>query len=232
MESVLSQSIGIDSFRYNLEAVKKRIEKACTEAGRKTSDLTLVVVTKNRSDEALSHAYHAGCRDFGENKVQEFLEKYSHSNKSVKWHFIGSLQKNKINKVLGKTALIHSVDSLILAKEISKRTTEITKILLQVNSSGELSKHGFSIEQLEQCFEELSLLPRLDIQGMMTLAPLSEDKQKIRKCFSKVRKLRDQLATRYNIPLKELSMGMSNDFEEAILEGATLIRLGTILFSK
>lgn len=180
----------------------------------------LVVVSKNRTWEEMEGAYEAGARDFGESKIQEFLQKKSTCPPDICWHFIGTLQLNKVAKAIDQFTLIHSIDNLEVAEKLARGS-----VLLQVNTSQEASKHGFTEEELVHQFETLSKLP-LSIQGLMTMAPYTQDQIRIRECFKKLRGLRDQLG------LKELSMGMSNDWEIALQEGATIVRIGTAIFNK
>jgi len=190
-----------------------------------------VVVTKNHPLEDVLDLYEAGCRHFGENRVQEALSKVEGAPSDIQWHFIGTLQKNKVPKVLGSFSLIHSVDSPDLAEAISKRSQEMTPVLLQVNTSGEATKHGLSPEQWLQTIEQVNCLPNLDIRGLMTMAPFTEDKAIIRSCFACLRKFRDQLESELGKELPHLSMGMSHDYQVAIEEGATLLRIGSAVFA-
>lgn len=182
----------------------------------------VVAVSKTHPWENVSWLYEAGCRDFGENKVQEALLKQSAAPKDVHWHLIGTLQKNKVSKVIGKFALIHSVDSLELAEKIASYNTP-THILLQVNIN---HRHGFKPDELRRAFEQLTSLPHLHIDGLMTIAPDTNDTSAIRSCFRTLRQLRDELH------LKELSMGMSHDYPIALDEGATLLRIGSLFFGE
>jgi pyridoxal phosphate enzyme (YggS family) len=180
----------------------------------------LVAVTKGHSWDECQPLYREGIRDFGENRLQEALPKMEEAPVDARWHFIGTLQKNKVNKVAGRFALIHSVDSFELAEKISKTAPQ--DILLQVNIR---HRHGFTPDELRKSFEALRALPNLSIQGLMTMAPDTEDTAIIRDTFRTLRKLRDELG------LKELSMGMSHDWQIALEEGATLLRIGTLLFN-
>ena len=180
----------------------------------------VVAVTKNHTWDEVSWIYDAGCRDFGENKVQEALIKIAQAPSDINWSFIGTLQKNKVSKVVGKFALIQSVDSLELAQKISSMNIP-SPILLQVNITHE---HGFTPDDLRRDFTALQALPNLSLQGLMTMAPFTSDPAPIRSCFRNLRLLRDEFH------LKELSMGMSNDYPIALDEGATILRLGTIFF--
>jgi len=190
-----------------------------------TGDALLVAVTKGRSIDEIMRLYEKGIRDFGENRVQEALVKIEALPKDIRWHFIGKLQKNKVSKVIGKFHLIHSVDTCELAYSISRGAKEqITSILLQVNTSGEESKSGLSAEEWEAEIPALKKLPNLAIKGLMTMAPLTDDVSVIRHCFAALRKLRDKWG------LKELSMGMSQDYKIALEEGATMVRIGRKLY--
>jgi len=189
----------------------------------------LVVVAKNRSWEEAQPVYDAGCRDFGENRVQEALGKMKEAPPDVRWHLIGTLQKNKVAKAVGRFFLIHSVDTPELAEKISacaERQGSVQPILLQVNTSDEESKQGLSAEAWERAFPSLLNLPGIALRGLMTMAPLTDDEALIRGCFSRLRQLRDKLG------LSELSMGMSQDYAIALEEGATLLRIGTAVFEK
>lgn len=187
-------------------------------------NVKLVVVTKNVPVEDISLVYELGCRDFGENRVQDALPKIEELPPDIRWHFIGTLQKNKVKKVVGNFALIHSVDSVELAQEISKQGID-TSILLQVNTSGEESKQGFTEDEFRRNLAMIQKMPYIQVKGLMTMAPLTEDVDQIRMCFRRLRELRDELG------LKELSMGMSHDYKIAIDEGATIVRIGSAIFS-
>ena len=182
----------------------------------------IVAVTKNHPWPECNFLYQSGARDFGENRIQEALPKMDEAPNDISWHFIGNIQSNKVNKIGRRFALIHSVDSYEIAQKISEFSPQKQAILLQVNIS---HKHGFTPEKLAQEFGQLKELPNLDIQGLMTMAPQTTEDE-IRETFRTLRNLRDALN------LKELSMGMSDDWRIAIEEGATIIRLGNYLFSK
>lgn len=208
------------------------IAKACC---RDPKEITLIAVSKGHSWEQIKPAYDAGCRNFGESRVQEGLEKIAQAPDDIQWHMIGSLQKNKINKALGKFALIHSVDTPELAIQLSRHSEAanlVTPILLEVNTSGEPTKHGLSIEQWRPAFENLLPLLGVQIQGLMTIAPLVEDEKLIRSCFTELRLFREELQQKAGSKanLSHLSMGMSHDYRFAIAEGATLLRIGTSIF--
>ncbi len=200
-------------------------------AGRKQKDVKVVAVSKTHPVSVLEQVYAKGCCEFGENRVPEFLEKAAfpfRGHGDVHWHFIGPLQKNKVAKIIGKTTLIHSVDSYDLAKKISEASVEsgvITAILAQVNTSGESSKQGFTPQEFTQTLQLLKELPGITLEGLMTMAPLTENEVTIRRTFATLRKLRDDAG------LLHLSMGMSNDYKIAVEEGATLLRVGSKIFS-
>ncbi len=215
----------------NYKKVQNQIIEKAVSIGRSPEEITLIAVTKGHPTEHLQPAFDAGSRHFGENRVQEFLEKKDAFPNELNWHLIGSLQTNKINKILGKVALIHSVDSIALAQAISKRSVSQgiqTSILLQVNSSGESSKHGLSPEGWKHEIDQLLQLENLSVEGLMTMAPLTKDENVIRKTFSTLRKFKEELTP--TLPLKHLSMGMSHDYLIAIEEGATLLRVGSAIF--
>lgn len=224
------------SIRQNVTRVLQEIEKAAFLAKRKPEEISLVAVTKNLSWLEMNEAYEAGCHDFGESRVQEVLKKMDQSHKDVRWHFIGKLQKNKINKILGRFTLIHSVDTPELAVSISQASLKFgvkTSILLESNTSGEPSKSGSTPDVWKAHFEQLLELKGITLHGLMTMAPLTEDEGVVRYCFSTLRHLRDSLqdVAGNSVDLSTLSMGMSNDFSLAIQEGATVLRLGSAIFS-
>jgi pyridoxal phosphate enzyme (YggS family) len=191
----------------------------------------LVVVTKYQPIETILELYHLGLRECGESKVVDALKKIEALPQDISWHFIGTLQKNKVNKVIGKFSLIHSVDSVELAKKISAaalRERTPTRILLQVNPLQELTKHGFSLEEFEGAYTQIKELPNIEVKGLMVMAPKG-DELLIRRAFSLTAKLFD----RFRCPtFSELSMGMSQDFELAIEYGATIVRVGSVLFTQ
>lgn len=203
----------------------------------KDAPVTVVAATKYADIAQLEEAYQAGIRHFGENRVQDFLQKSAnlpqYISDEVTWHFIGHLQTNKVNKIVGQVALIHAVDSMHLATAISQRAVHLSTIqsvLLQVNISGEESKHGFTSEEIHKSIQHLLDLPGLSIKGLMTMAPHTSDPGVVIPVFEGLKTLRDDLKAAYSIPLPELSMGMSHDYVHAMKSGATIIRLGNILF--
>ena len=221
----------------NLAFVKNKIHDACQESKRKETEITLIAVSKTKPLSMLEVAYQCGCRDFGENKVQELLEKAEVLPKDIRWHMIGHLQRNKVKYIIGKTALIHSVDSVRLAQEISKEAgkKEITvSILIEVNIGSEESKYGVAPEQAEELLREISQLPYLKIEGFMAVAPYTEDAESNRQYFERLRDLSVDIKSKNidNVYMDVLSMGMSGDYAVAIQEGATMVRVGTGIFGE
>jgi hypothetical protein len=215
--------------------MKRRVDEKAVSCGRR-GDVSVVAVSKNNPPEALQDAYEAGCRDFGENRVQELLPKMEALPSDCRWHFIGSLQKNKAAKVLQKEIhLIHSVHDAALAEklaDISEARGKTTSILLQVNVSQEATKQGLSPLEWERHLTRLAELPAICIKGLMTMAPMSDDSGLIRKCFRSLYELKEKWKNEMKDPAGfcHLSMGMTQDYEIAIEEGATLIRIGTAIF--
>lgn len=219
----------------NLECVKKRIEQACARANRDPALVTLVAISKGHPPEAVNEAASSGVRIFGENKVQEAKLKIPLCQSGVSWHLVGHLQTNKAKDAVELFDLIHSVDSLKLAQELSKRAQKIEKkipILVEVNVSGETSKFGYFPELLIGEIQSIAALPYLEVQGLMTMAPFTDNPEDTRPVFRKLRELKSRCEDILNQPLPHLSMGMSNDFEIAVEEGATLVRIGTAIFGE
>lgn len=217
----------------NLEAIRFKIATAAEKYGRKPGEVKLVAVSKTHPPEAIREVFEAGQHAFGESRVQEALPKLETLPPEIEWHFIGHLQTNKIRKVIGRFALFHGVDNQSLALQMNRIAGEIgvtANVLLEVNVSGEASKFGFEPSALPAALELLLPLPFLRIQGLMTMAPYSQDPEKARPYFAKLRDLRDRLAADTGNPLAELSMGMSGDFEQGIAEGATIVRVGSAIF--
>lgn len=217
----------------NLINIHSRMQDAAQRVGRHVSDVRLVAVSKTYPSAVIQEAWNSGQRAFGENRVQDALPKIAELPAEAEWHFIGHLQSNKIRKALPAFTLIHGVDNLELAQQISRIAGEMrltANILLEINVSGEASKFGFSPTDLRQNLEGLLCLPNIRINGLMTMAPYSEDPETARPVFSKLRILRDELAAQSGQVLRELSMGMSGDFEVAIQEGATIVRIGSSIF--
>lgn len=227
-------SLNKDRLQKNLVALEMRIARAAQQAGRKRNDIELVAVTKTVLTEVAGDLYELGIRTMGENRPQE-LKKKSAELPKVNWHFIGRLQRNKVKDVVGKVALIHSLDRWPLAEVINKRAAEqgiVQKVLLQVNVSGEESKTGITVRQIDDFLQAAADLKHINISGFMTMAPLEADTFEIRRIFAQLNhefmRCREQYGQLADI--KYLSMGMSNDFELAIAEGANMIRVGSLLF--
>ena len=223
------------SIAENLERVREQIAQAAAKTSRNVAEVELVAITKTHPAEAVREAIEAGQTLFGESRVQEAREKIPNLPSSIRWHFVGHLQKNKIRHALPLFELIHSVDSLALAQDIERIAAEEglhPRVLLEVNVAGEGTKFGFAPEKLRAEMETLLALPRLSIEGLMCIPPLSEESEVSRKYFVDLRKLRDSLEQEFNLKLPQLSMGMTNDFSIAVEEGATLMRVGTAIFGE
>lgn len=221
--------------RENLNEVRKNIEEACKRAGRDPKEVTLIAVSKTKPVSMIMEAYEEGCLDFGENKVQEILEKAPVFPEELRWHMIGHLQRNKVKQVISRTCLIHSVDSLKLAEQIEEEAARMkltVSILLEVNVAREESKHGFMVEDVLNAVTEISKFPHIKIEGIMTIAPFVENSQDNRKFFKELYKLSVDITHKNidNVDMGVLSMGMTGDYQVAIEEGATMIRVGTGIF--
>lgn len=217
------------------DEIKKRVEAACQRAGRNPEEVTLIAVSKTKPVEMLREAYEAGARDFGENKVQEILAKEPELPEDIRWHMIGHLQTNKVRQIVGKTCLIHSVDSVHLAEEIHKESVKkglVTQILLEVNVAEEESKFGFHVEEVEDALKQIQKLSGVCVRGLMTIAPFVDNPEDNRPVFQKLNKLYVDMKTKNidNDIMNILSMGMTGDFEVAVEEGATMVRVGTGIF--
>lgn len=221
--------------RENLTHTRQNMEDACRRAGRDAGDVTLIAVSKTKPLPMLQEAYEAGVRDFGENRVQELVEKYEALPGDIRWHMIGHLQRNKVKYLVGKVFLIHSVDSLRLAQEIQreaeKKQTEVN-ILVEVNVAGEESKFGSRREETLQLVKEIALLPLVHIQGLMTVAPYVENPEENRGIFANLQQLAVDISRENidNVNMNVLSMGMTGDYPVAVEEGATCVRVGTGIF--
>jgi pyridoxal phosphate enzyme (YggS family) len=223
----------MDAIAANLEEIRRRMADAAQRAGRDPASVRLVAVSKTYPAEAVAAAAATGQRIFGESRVQESRDKIPACPPGLEWHFIGHLQKNKVRQALPLFPFFHSIDSTALAGAIDRIAGETgvkAQGLLEVNVSGEETKHGFTPEELRAQFPTLSKLPHLRIRGLMTMAPYSDNPEDARPVFRTLRELRDELQSTYQHPLPELSMGMSGDFEPAIEEGATLVRVGSSIF--
>ncbi|SHJ90034.1 YggS family pyridoxal phosphate-dependent enzyme [Hespellia stercorisuis] len=218
-----------------LNEVEERISDACRRSGRDRSEVTLIAVSKTKPVSMLQEVYDLGIRTFGENKVQEMCDKYEAMPQDIKWHMIGHLQRNKAKYLIGKTTLIHSVDSVRLAEAIEKEAAKkncVVDILMEVNVAQEESKFGLSTEEVLPMVEEIAEFPHIHICGLMTIAPYVENPEENREIFAGLRKLSVDITNKNidNVNVSILSMGMTNDYEVAIEEGATMVRVGTGIF--
>ena len=219
----------------NLESVQNTIGAAASRSGRSAGDIELVAVSKSHPPEAVHAALDAGQLLFGESRVQEARAKIPQLPGRIRWHFIGHLQKNKVRHALPLFELFHGIDSLELAGDVNRIAEEagaFPRVLLEVNVAGEATKFGFTPDCVREQMEALLALGRLQIEGLMTIAPYAAEAEPSRRYFAALRELRDRLQTEFRVPLPRLSMGMSGDFEVAIEEGATLVRVGTAIFGK
>ncbi|PYK84937.1 MAG: YggS family pyridoxal phosphate-dependent enzyme [Verrucomicrobia bacterium] len=223
------------SITENLERVRLQIAQTAAKVGRAVDEIELVAISKTHDAVKVREAIEAEQRLFGESRVQEARVKIPELPSNLRWHFVGHLQKNKIRHALPLFELIHSVDSLALARDINRIAEEDglhPRILLEVNVAGEGSKFGFTPEKLREDLENLLALPRLSILGLMTIPPIAEEAEASRKYFVQLRELRDRLQTEFHVDLAQLSMGMTQDFAIAVEEGATLVRVGTAIFGE
>lgn len=216
-----------------LQSVREQVAAAARNAGRDPDDVELVAVSKAHGPPAVREAFDAGQRVFGESRAQEMIAKVPGLPSATRWHFIGHLQKNKIRKILPLVELIHAVDSVELAMEIDRIGGELglfPRVLLEVNMAGEQTKFGFTPAAVRQQIERLLVLPRVQIEGLMTIAPIAERAEDARPIFAELRALRDSINREASSLLTTLSMGMSGDFVVAVQEGATLVRVGSAIF--
>ncbi len=221
----------------NLQNVENHIQAACARANRVRSEVTLIAVSKTKPVPMLEEVYAEGIRYFGENKVQELTDKYDKLPDDVKWHLIGHLQRNKVKYIVDKVDLIHSVDSVRLAETIEQEAAKknvIVPILIEVNVAEEESKFGLKVNEVMSVIEEISKFSHIRIRGLMTIAPYVENPEKNRPVFARLRKLSVDIAEKNidNVSVEILSMGMTNDYEVAIEEGATMVRVGTGIFGE
>ena len=219
----------------NLAQVQKNIEKSCGEIHRDPGEVTLIAVSKTKPVEMLKEAYDAGARVFGENKVQEIVDKYDQMPSDVKWHMIGHLQRNKVKYIVDKVAMIHSVDSFRLAETIEKEAAKkevVVPILIEVNVAQEESKFGLKPEEVLPFIEEIADFSHIRINGLMTIAPYVENAEENRRIFRELKKLSVDIAAKNinNVTMSVLSMGMTGDYMVAVQEGATMVRVGTGIF--
>ena len=213
------------------------MEEACRVSGRNPEEVSLIAVSKTKPIPMLQEAYDAGCRDFGENKVQEIMDKIDRLPSDIRWHMIGHLQTNKVKYIVGKVFLIHSVDSLHLAEAISKEAVKqntTVNILIEVNVAKEDTKYGAMAEDTVSLVEKIALLPGISVKGLMTIAPYVENPQENRQYFVKLKQLAVDIKSNNidNVHMDILSMGMTGDYMVAIEEGATYVRVGTGIFGE
>ena len=223
--------------KENLESVEEKIQEACKKSGRNREDVTLIAVSKTKPVETLQEAYDLGVRVFGENKVQELTEKYDSLPKDIHCHMIGHLQRNKVKYIIDKVSMVHSVDSVRLAEAIEKEAAKkdiCMPVLIEVNVAGEESKFGLSVEEVLPFLEEISSYEHLQVKGLMTIAPFVANPEENREVFQKLKKLSVDIAAKNinNVNMSVLSMGMTNDYQVAVEEGATMVRVGTGIFGE
>ena len=221
----------------NIKLVEENIKKACEKVGRDVNEVTLIAVSKTKPYTAIEEALPTGVKDYGENKVQELCDKYEILPKDIKWHMIGQLQRNKVKYLVGKASLIHSVDSIRLAEQIEKeyaKADEIANILIEVNMAQEESKFGITSEETEQLVREIAKFPHIRIKGLMTIAPYTDNPESNRVYFRNMKKLSVDIENKNidNVSMSVLSMGMTGDYQVAVEEGATLVRVGTGIFGE
>jgi len=219
----------------NISQVRKRIEEACQRSGRQSGEVTLIAVSKTMPVSDIREAMQTGTKDYGENRPQELRDKQAEITEPLNWHMIGALQTNKLKYVVGKTVLIHSIDSLHLAQAVEEESAKrnvVSDILLEINIAAEESKHGITPMELEPLVRELSTYPHLKIRGLMTVAPYTENAEENRVYFRKMKQLVVDINSKNidNVYMDQLSMGMTGDYEIAVEEGATLVRVGTGIF--
>ncbi len=221
----------VDNYKY----VRDRVAEAAVKAGRDPSSITIVAVTKTHPASVVKEAFEAGITDVGENRVQEFLGKVDDISFPCKWHLIGHLQTNKVNKVIGRFELIHSVDSFKLAEKLNQagmREGVSTNILVEVNTSEEATKFGLGVDKTIELCEKISELDNIRLKGLMTVGPWVDDINLLTRSFRSLRELGEEIsrAKIENVEMRHLSMGMTDDFEAAIAEGSTIVRLGRVIF--
>jgi PLP dependent protein len=221
--------LSLSAIESNLEKVGQRLADACQRAGRAPSEVTLIAVSKTVGSPEMLEAYQFGIRHFGENRVQEAEKKWpglGHLEPAPVRHLIGHLQSNKIKAALKNFDIIHSIDTVTLAESINRHTNQRLAILLEINVSGEASKYGFKIDEIAPAYEKIQALKNLEVKGLMTVAPACSNPEEVRPIFRRLRQLRDKMG------VIELSMGMTDDFEVAVEEGATMIRVGRAIFGE
>lgn len=219
----------------NLQRVEQKIRDACVRTGRSQEEVTLIAVSKTKPVEMLQEVYDAGAREFGENKPQELKEKYSQLPSDIKWHMIGHLQTNKIKYIIERACMIHSIDSFHLAEAVSKEAVKrnlVMPVLIEVNIAKEDTKFGIIPEEAEKLIQQISKLPGIQVRGLMTVAPYTDCPEENRHYFADLRKLFVDIKAKNidNVDMRDLSMGMTGDYEIAIEEGTTMVRVGTGIF--
>ncbi|HDL77916.1 MAG TPA: YggS family pyridoxal phosphate-dependent enzyme [Lentisphaerae bacterium] len=227
--------IDYEAIRRGVEEVRGRIAEACRRAGRDPGEVTLIAVSKGHPPEAVRAAHEAGMTIFGENRVQEASQKIPLCPSSLVWHMVGHLQRNKVRKALPLFEMIHSVDSLRLVEALERECSRLGKVLpvlIEVNVAGESSKYGIAPENLRELLDAAAGCGHLEVRGLMTMPPWSPDPEKVRPYFARLRELLVKAGEEWGHGLVELSMGMSADFEVAIEEGATMVRIGTAIFGR
>ncbi|HEM4175122.1 YggS family pyridoxal phosphate-dependent enzyme [Streptococcus suis] len=221
------------NFQKNKDAIFSEVAKAAEKAGRPSESVKVIAVTKYVDSSIANLLVNTGITHIGENRVDQFLEKYNAlADKQLTWHLIGTLQRRKVKDIIPFVDYFHALDSVKLAQEIDKRATKIVKCFLQVNVSGEESKHGFAVSEIDAALAEISLLENIELVGLMTMAPIDATDDELDEIFSKMQEIQEGLAARNlpRMPFTELSMGMSGDFERAIAHGATYVRIGSAFF--
>lgn len=221
----------------NLEQVRKNIDEACRMAGRDPKEVTLIAVSKTKPVSMLKEAYDAGARCFGENKVQEIMDKHPQLPEDIQWHMIGHLQRNKVKYIVDKVSMIHSVDSLRLAQTIEQEAAKhnvCVPVLLEVNVAQEESKFGLKMDEVLPLIETIADFPHIKVQGLMTIAPYVENAEDNRDFFRQLKKLSVDIEAKNinNVNMSVLSMGMTGDYQVAVQEGATMVRVGTGIFGE
>lgn len=221
------------NFQKNKDAIFSAVAKAAEKTGRPSESVKVIAVTKYVDSSIANQLVNTGITHIGENRVDQFLEKYNAlADKQLTWHLIGTLQRRKVKDIIPFVDYFHALDSVKLAQEIDKRATKIVKCFLQVNVSGEESKHGFAVSEIDAALAEISLLENIELVGLMTMAPIDATDDELDEIFSKMQEIQEGLAARNlpRMPFTELSMGMSGDFERAIAHGATYVRIGSAFF--
>ncbi|MFM0788822.1 YggS family pyridoxal phosphate-dependent enzyme [Streptococcus suis] len=221
------------NFQKNKDAIFSAVAKAAEKAGRPSESVKVIAVTKYVDSSIANQLVNTGITHIGENRVDQFLEKYNAlADKQLTWHLIGTLQRRKVKDIIPFVDYFHALDSVKLAQEIDKRATKIVKCFLQVNVSGEESKHGFAVSEIDAALAEISFLENIELVGLMTMAPIDATDDELDEIFSKMQEIQEGLAARNlpRMPFTELSMGMSGDFERAIAHGATYVRIGSAFF--